>query len=345
MKALLLTEKQKLSIVDMQLPELKPDEMLIKVAACGVCGTDLHLYNGEEGAGNSTLPLIMGHEFSGTVVETGDKVSRFKTGDRVTVDPNVYCGECFQCQRGNGHFCLHAEAYGVSMFGGFAQYCIVTERVAYKIPDRLSLVHAAMTEPVACCMHGLDRANIKVGSTVVIIGMGAIGQIFLQLVKCAGAANIIAIEPQEEKRKKALRLGATAVINPSAQDAKQLICDLGIRSVDVVIECVGKAVTMESAIDLASRGATVLLFGLTSPNTEIRIRPLEQVFRKELTITSSFVNPLVTERVIDLLSCGSLDLDEVITDLIPLEDSIKIFTDDTYRTHGKIIVMPNGADV
>lgn len=263
----------------------------------------------------------------------------------MTVDPNVYCGECFQCQRGNGYFCLHAEAYGVSMFGCFAQYCIVREKAAYKIPGQLSLVHTALTEPVACCLHGLDRANIKVGCTVAIIGMGAIGQIFLQLVKCAGAANIIAIEPQEEKRKKALKLGATAAIDPTAQDAKQAISDLGIRSVDVVIECVGKAGTMESAIDLASRGATVVLFGLTAPNTEIRIKPLEQVFRKELTITSSFVNPLVTERVIDLLASGRLNLDEVITDLIPLEDSVKIFTDDTYRTHGKILVMPNGTDV
>lgn len=341
MRALLLTGKQTLSVEEVQLPELKSDEMLIKVAACGVCGTDIHLYNGEEGAGSSTLPLIMGHEFAGTVVETGDKVRKFKAGDRVTVDPNVYCGECFQCQRGNGHFCLHAEAYGVSMFGGFAEYCIVAEKAAYKIPAQLSLTHAALVEPVACCLHGLDRANIKVGSTVAIIGMGSIGQIFVQLVKCAGAANIIAIEPQAQKREKALKLGATAAIDPAAEDVKQAVADLGLSSVDCVIECVGRAGTMETAIDIASRGATVVLFGLTAPDTEIRIKPLEQVFRKELTITSSFVNPLVTERVIDLLAGGRLNLDEVITDVIPLEDSIKIFTDNTYRTHGKIIVVPN----
>ena len=341
MKALLLKSKQTLSLENVELPALKSDEMLIKVAACGVCGTDIHLYNGEEGAGSSTLPLIMGHEFSGTVVELGSNISKFKAGDRVTVDPNVYCGQCFQCQRGNGHFCLNAEAYGVSMFGGFAEYCIVTEKAAYKIPDNLSLMHAALVEPIACCLHGIDRANIKVGSNVAIIGMGSIGQLMLQLVKNAGAAIIIAIEPQAAKREKALQLGATIAIDPSTQDVNQVTSELGIASIDSVIECVGRANTMETAIEIASRGATVVLFGLTAPNTEIRVKPLEQVFRKELTITSSFVNPLVTDRVIDLLASGRIDAEAVITDMIPLDESIKIFTDAEYRTHGKILVVPN----
>lgn len=341
MRALLLTGKQTLSLKNVELPELKSNEMLIKVAACGVCGTDIHLYNGEEGAGSSKLPLIMGHEFAGTVVELGSKISKFKIGDRVTIDPNVYCGQCFQCQRGNGHFCVNAEAYGVSMYGGFAEYCIASEKAAYKIPDNLSLMHAALVEPIACCLHGVDRANIKIGNSVVIIGMGSIGQLVLQLVKSAGAANIIAVEPQPSKREKAIKLGATIAIDPLSQDVKQVISELGMASIDSVIECVGRANTMEMAIDVASRGATVVLFGLTAPNTEIRVKPLEQIFRKELTITSSYVNPLVTERVIHLLASGRIDLDSVITDVIPLDEAVKIFTNEEYRTHGKIMVIPN----
>lgn len=343
MKALLLKDKQTLSIENIELPKLKPNEMLVKVGACGVCGTDIHLYNGEEGAGSSTLPLIMGHEFSGTIVEVGESVTKFKEGDRVTVDPNVYCGECYQCQRGNGHYCLHAEAYGVSMFGGFAEYCVVVEKAAYKIPDSLSLLHAALVEPVACCLHGIDRANIKPGDTVAVVGLGSIGQIILQLAKCAGAANIIAIEPQESKRAKALELGACVAIDPLTQDVNQAIADAGIISVDTVIECVGRPNTMEMSIDIASRGATVVLFGLTAPNAEIKVKPLEQIFRKELIITSSFVNPLVTDRVIQLLANKRIDLDAVITDVIPLAQSEEIFTNNEYRTHGKILVVPDEA--
>ncbi len=339
MKALLLTQIEKLEITELELDALAPDELLIDVAACGVCGTDLHLFHGEEGAGDSTLPLIMGHEFSGKVAAVGSAVKNFKVGDRVTVDPNVFCDECYQCRRGNGLFCEHAEAYGVSMFGGFAQQCKVREKAAYHIPDSLSLEHAALVEPVACCLHGIDRANIHPGQSVAIFGAGSIGQLMIQLAKASGATDIISIDPIADKRETALRLGATLTIDPMAEDPIEAVRKSGIRSVDTVIECVGRPATMEQAVELASRGATVLLFGLTAPGAEIRIKPLEQVFRKELTITSSFINPLVTERAISLLASGALDLDTVITDRVPLKDAVQVFTDDSYRRRGKILIL------
>lgn len=340
MKALLLTKKETLSLCELDPGPLAEDEVLIDVAACGVCGTDLHLFHGEEGAGSSTLPLIMGHEFSGTVSAVGSAVRGFRPGDRVCVDPNLYCGECFQCRRGNVHYCEYAQAYGVSMYGGFAQQCRVREKVVYHIPDRLSLEHAALVEPVACCLHGIDRANIRPGGTVAVIGLGSIGQLILQLAKWSGAANLIAIEPQAQKREAALRLGATLAIDPTAGDVKAELSKAGIRSVDTVIECVGRGNTMELAVDIAGRGATVVLFGLTPPGTEIKVKPLEQVFRKELIITSSFVNPECSDRVIDLLAAGRLDLDAVITDRVPLDRAAEVFTDDRYRAHGKILILP-----
>ena len=282
MKALLLKDVNNLEYCDIPQPALRPDEILVKVAACGVCGTDLHLFHGEEGAGSSILPLVMGHEFSGTVVAVGDQVKKLAVGDHVTVDPNVYCGECFQCRRGTAHFCENAEAYGVSMFGGFAEYCAVVERAAYKVPDSLDLHHAALVEPVACCLHGIDRANIRPGQTVVIIGAGSIGQLMLQLAKLYGAANIVAVDPIDSKREIALKLGATLAVDPIHQDLKQVIADAGILSVDTVIECVGNPRTMEQAVDVASRGATVLLFGLTAPGATMSIQPLEQVFAQLL---------------------------------------------------------------
>ena len=184
-----------------------------------------------------------------------------------------------------------------------------------------------------------DRANIHPGSTVAIIGAGSIGQLMLQLAKYSGAARLISVDPVAEKRETAKSWSATLVIDPSSQDVKKTIFEAGIESVDTVIECVGKAATMEQAVDIASRGSTVLLFGLTPPNTQINIKPLEQIFRKELIITSSFINPLVTQRAIDLLSSGKIDLDTVITDRILLEDAQKVFTDDTYRKHGKVLII------
>ncbi|NLL91191.1 MAG: zinc-dependent alcohol dehydrogenase family protein [Ruminococcaceae bacterium] len=340
MKALLLTDAGSLEVTSAQCKELQVDEVLIDVAACGVCGTDLHLFHGEEGAGKSTLPLIMGHEFSGTVLKTGSEVKDFKPGDRVTVDPNLMCGECHQCRRGKVQFCDHAEAYGVSMDGGFSEQCVVRQKVVYHIPNTLSLEHAALVEPVACCLHGIDRANIKPGDTVAIIGAGSIGLIMLQLAKYSGAARIIVIEPVPEKRKVARELGASHLIDPLSQDVKKAISDAEIVSVDTVIECVGNPATMEQAVDIASRGATVLLFGLTPPNSLMSIKPLEEVFRKELIITSSFINPLVTQRSIDLLASGKINLDTVITDRVPLDDAIKVFTDDGYRKRGKILIIP-----
>lgn len=341
MKALLLNDVEKLEYCEISRREPGDDEIVIDIAACGVCGTDLHLFHGEEGAGSSALPLVMGHEFAGTVGAVGRSVHGLRVGDHVTVDPNLYCNECFQCRRGTGQYCEHAEAYGVSMYGGFAEQCVVAARAAYKLPDQLPLEHAALVEPVACCLHGIDRANIRPGNTVAIIGAGSIGQLMIQLSRVSGAAKIIVIEPIAEKREKAVELGASLVIDPINQDAKRVIGDAGILSVDTVIECVGNPRTMEQAIDIASRGATVLLFGLTSPGATMTVMPFTQVFRKELTITSSFVNPLVTQRVIDLMASGALNLDAIITDRVSLENGAEVFTNDAYRRRGKILIIPN----
>ncbi len=341
MNALLLKDTRDLEVSKLSLRELQPKEVLIKIAACGVCGTDLHLFHGEEGAGSSVLPLVMGHEFSGTVIETGESVKNLKVGDRVTVDPNVFCGECFHCRSGNGLFCENAEAYGVSMHGGFAEECIVLERAAYKIPDSLSLEHASLVEPISCCLHGIDRANINVGDVVVVIGCGSIGQLMIQLALLSGASSVIAIDPQDDKRKKSIELGASFAIDPITEDVKQVLADKNIKQVKTVIECVGNPKTMEQAVDIASRGSTVLLFGLTPPNSKMTILPLEQVFRKELIITSSFINPLVTDRAIDLLANNKINVDAIITDRVKLDNAIEVFTDDSYRKRGKILIVSN----
>ncbi len=341
MKALLLKEAKKLAIEEVSLPELKADEALVKVMAAGVCGTDLHLYEGEGGATDSVLPMILGHEFSGIIEKVGSNVTDFKVGDRVCIDPNLYCGECYQCKSGNVHYCLNAQAYGVTMFGGFAQYSVINKKVLYKIPDSVSFESAALIEMVACCLHGIDRTHIQPGDTVVIIGFGSVGQTMMHLSKISGAAKIVVLEPNAEKRKLAQGLGAVLTIDPASENAIEKIEKSSVRSIDKVIECSGNVHAMNSAVEIASKGATVMLFGLASGGTKMTILPFEQVFRKELTITSSFVNPLCTQRVIDMMETKVLDVDAIITDRIKLDDSIAIFTDSSYRQRGKILVLPN----
>ncbi len=342
MKALLLHEPKKLTIEEISNPSLKDDEVLIKVMAAGVCGTDLHLYEGEGGATDSVLPMILGHEYSGIIEKVGSNVNDFKVGDRVCIDPNLYCGECFQCKSGNVHYCLNPQAYGVTLFGGFAQYSILNKKILYKIPDSVSYESAALIEMVACCLHGIDRTNIQLGDTVAIIGFGSVGQTMMHLVNLSGAAKVVVIEPNEQKRALALEMGAVLVIDPTSENAVEKIEKSSVRSIDKVIECSGNIHAMNSSVEIASKGATIMLFGLASGGTKMTILPFEQVFRKELTITSSFVNPLCTQRVIDMMETRVLDVDSIITDRIKLDNAIEVFTDTSYRQRGKILILPNG---
>lgn len=338
MKALVLTAPEQLSLQDVNAREPEADEIMIQVKACGICGTDLHMFHGDKGAFENSFPLIMGHEFSGIIVKTGSAVTTFKSGDHVAVDPNVYCGHCSACLKGDVHFCENMLGIGTTVNGGFAEYCTVKSRAAYRVPETLPFEYAAMMEPVSCCLHGIDRSNIHPGNTVAVIGFGAIGQIIFQLALCSGAARVVVVETDASKRSKAMQMGAALAVDPLHEDVAARVREEGILSLDTVIECVGKKETMEMAVGLASNRATVMLFGLTSPGAKLEILAFEQIFKKELTITGSYINPLVSQRVIDLIAAKRIDLSKIVTDRIPLRDGVKAFTDQSYRSHGKIVV-------
>ena len=338
MKALVLNAPQQISLQNVDVRKPKADEILIQVKACGVCGTDLHMFHGDKGAFENSFPLIMGHEFSGIVAETGSTVTQIKPGDHVAVDPNVTCGHCRSCLKGDVHFCENMLGIGTTVNGGFAEYCTVKAQAAYLVPKTLPFEFAAMMEPVSCCLHGIDRSNIRPGNTVAVIGFGAIGQIIFQLALCSGAAEILVVEPDAAKRKKALEMGAVLAVDPLHDDVAVCIREKGILSLDTVIECVGRKETAEMAVNLASNRATVMLFGLTAPGVKIELLAFEQIFKKELTITGSYINPLVSQRVINLISAKRIDLSKIVTDRIPLEDGVKVFTDQSYRSHGKIVI-------
>jgi 2-desacetyl-2-hydroxyethyl bacteriochlorophyllide A dehydrogenase len=339
MRAAVYQGKRDLRVENVERRHPGPGEVEIKVEACGVCGTDLHIYEGAEGAAKCEPPTILGHEFSGTVCEVGAGVTSVKPGDRVCVDPNDMCGGCYYCRIGKAHFCENMIGIGTTVNGGFAEYCTVREKQVYKLGNSLSFEEGAMAEPIACCLHGMDLTGVKTGDTVMIIGGGTIGLIMLQLAKLSGASTLMVVEPVESKRQMALKLGADIVIDPMSQDVEAVCEANGIKSIDAVIECVGKKATMENAVKYASKGGTVMMFGLTDPACEIPLMPFD-VFKREITIKASFINPYTQKRAVSLLESGKVNVKDLITDVVSLSDINKVFEDNSYRSRGKIIIKP-----
>ena len=339
MKAGVFFGKNDLRVIDVEKPVPKSDEVLIKVMACGICGTDVHIFCGDSGCFPTPSGTILGHEFSGIIEAVGENVKNFKVGDRVCADPNKLCNECYYCKSGIGHFCEEMTGIGTSVNGGFAQYCVVPKSQVYKIADTTSYEAAAMTEPVACCIHGMDMCNISCGDTVAVIGGGMIGMIMLQLAKISGAGKLIMIEPVPEKRETAKRLGADLCIDPIGENVKSVLEKNNIKRISCVIECVGKTNTMEQAIDIAGKKSVVMLFGLTAPDDVIEIKPFE-IFQKEIDLKASFINPYTQKRALELIDGNKIDVSSIVYACESLERLPKILADNELRKKGKFIINP-----
>ena len=337
MKAAVYHGPGDLRVEEVPVRELKDNEVKIQVKYCGICGTDIHIFHGDGGCCDVTPPLVPGHEFSGVVAEVGAGVKTVKVGDRVTGDPNDMCGECYFCKNGMQHFCKNNIGIGTTVDGGFAEYVIMREKQVYKVSDDLSFIEAAMAEPISCCLHGIDLCNIKAGDTVLVIGGGPIGMIMMQLAKNAGASKVIMSEPVEEKREQALKLGATKTIDPLHEDVEAVLAEY-CENVNVVIECVGNVHTQADAVRFAGRGATIMYFGLAAPEESFPIRP-DDIFKKELHITSSYINPYSFERAIQILESGTVELESLITNVVPLDDIADVFTKPEYRRTGKVMIQ------
>lgn len=326
MKASYFLGEGRFALRETPLRDLRAGEVLVRVMAAGVCGTDVHIYHGEEGATQVDPPVVLGHEYAGVVEAVGDDVTAVSVGDHVTIDPNMYCGMCPACREGKKQFCNHMTALGVNFDGGFAQYCIAPQAQCIRLSPDVSFEIGAMTEPVACCLHGVDLANIRLGDAVLIIGGGAIGLIMAQLARLSGAARVIVSEPVELRRKIALELGADGVIDPLTEDVRARFNALtGRDGAQVIIECVGRTSATKQAFDAAARGATLLLFSVPNPKATFDL-PLIDVFKKELNIRGSLVNPDTHSRAAELINAGCLNLAPLITHRYPLaqvEDAIK----------------------
>lgn len=318
MKASRFLGNKTFAVTDLPTPHAGPGELVLRNQVCGVCGTDVHIYHGEPGSADVNPPVVLGHEYSGEVVEVGEGVTGFAVGDHVTVDPNIYCGHCAYCQNGKKQLCPSMEAIGVTRDGGFAQYSRIPAAQAFKLEPTVPWEAAAMAEPLACCLHGIDLAGIQVGDKVCVVGGGAIGLLMVQLAKLSGASQIVLSEPNEKRRQVGLQLGANAALDPTRPDAREAFAQVLDGGANVVIECVGNVPAVKSAFQFAGKGATVLLFSVPKVDATFDL-PLFDVYKKELTIKGSFVNPDTHARAVALINSGKVDFGPIITHRFPLD--------------------------
>lgn len=343
MKALLLTEPRKLQVAELPQPEIGPRDLLVSVRACGICGSDVHGFDGS--SGRRIAPLVMGHEASGVVVALGEQVTRFGVGDRVTFDSTVSCGDCPSCRSGSINLCENRQVLGVSCQefrrqGAFAELVAVPQNIAYRIPDSLSFERAAMIEAVSIAVHATNRTPRSLGGSVVVVGSGMIGLLCIQTLRLAGFAKIIAVDLEDEKLELARELGATHTINARhVEPVAQIHQWTGGRGADAAMEVVGANKPVQTCFEAVRRGGSVTLVGNLTPRVEL---PLQIVVTRELSVYGSCASNGEIPQCIELLASGAIRVDPLITARATLEEAVDWF-DRLYAGEKgamKVIVRP-----
>jgi L-iditol 2-dehydrogenase len=320
-KALLLSEYKKLELTDIPQPEIGPEDILVQVQACGICGSDIHGWDGS--SGRRVPPLVMGHEAAGIVSAVGHQVQNFREGDRVTFDSTVWCGKCRFCLSGRPNLCDNRMVLGVSCgdyrrYGCFAEYVSVPARICCQLPDGLPFEHAALIEAVSVAVHAANRTPVSLGDTAVVVGSGMIGLLVIQAMKQKGCGRVIATDLNAERLKLAAKLGADITINVSEEDPVARVKELTQgRGADVALEVVGATPTIKSAIDCTRKGGSITIVGNLAPNIEL---PLQSVVTRELNIFGSCASAGEYPACVDLLASGRIRVEDMITARAPLED-------------------------
>jgi L-iditol 2-dehydrogenase len=343
MKALVLSNYKQFDYVEAPPPVPADDELLIRVAACGICGSDVHGYDGS--TGRRLPPIIMGHEASGTVEETGKTASRFRPGDRVTFDSTVSCGKCFFCSRGQINLCDRREVIGVATpefrrMGAFAEFVAVPERIAYHLPATMPFEHAALIEAASVAAHAVSLTPIARGDRVAVIGAGMIGLLTLQSVRYAGASEITVFDIDDTRLSMASALGATRTMNSRiATCVRELLENTDGRGVDTVLECVGTSATVNLAMDLVRKGGQVTLIGNVAPTIEIN---LQSIVTRQIRLQGSCASSGEYEQCIALMAEGAIQVAPLISAIAPLCDGAAWFARLYERVPGllKVVLQP-----
>ncbi|MBZ9998086.1 zinc-dependent alcohol dehydrogenase family protein [Mesorhizobium sp. BH1-1-4] len=339
MRAVRLEAVGSISLREVDKPVPGNDDLLVRIEACGVCGTDRHLFHGEF---PSRPPVTPGHEFAGIVEAVGSGVSGFSVGDRVTGDPNIACGRCGHCHAGRVNLCSNLTAIGIHRDGGFADYVVMPQKQAFVLPADLKPMHGAFCEPLACCLHGIDLAEIKPGNSVVVLGGGVIGLLTVQLARLAGATTIILSTRQASRRALAKELGATATVDPGAGDVIDAVAGtagLVPGGVDVVFECAGVRDTVEQSMRIARAGGTVVIVGVVPQGMKVTFEPFDLLFR-ELKVLGSFLNPYTHGRAAELIASGAIEIDRLISRQVTLEEAPAVIANPPAPGEVKVLVVP-----
>jgi L-iditol 2-dehydrogenase len=329
MRATRLIDIGEIRTEEVPIPTPAPGEVLIRVEACGICGTDRHLLHGTF---PSKPPLTLGHEFAGIVVAVGDGVT-LAEGTRVTCDPNTWCGACENCRRGRVNLCLNNVATGLGRDGGFAAFCAFPAHKAHVLPADLDPLHGAFCEPLACTIHGIDMGAPRPGERVMILGGGVIGMLALQLCVQAGA-EVMMVTRQAAKQVLGRGLGAAEAA--ATEGEARAIWPKGA---DLVVECAGVAETVEMAPRLARDGGRVVILGVLGRGETVRIEPFDLLFR-EVQLLSSFINPFTQERAASMIAAGRIRVDPLISRTLPLAEAAASIAAPARAGEIRAIVLP-----
>lgn len=316
MKAAIFQGNGVISIQDVPIPKItQGKQVLLKVEAASICGTDVHITNVPQ-SHPGKVGIVLGHEYIGEIVETGPEVVGYEIGDRVALDPNIRCGECYYCKLGKTSMCKHITCLGIDIDGGFAQYNVLPSSCLIKIPKELPVETAIFAEPMACVVNAMRKINFQVGESALVLGTGPIGLYFIQMLKSAGAEKIIATEVSSFRTKYAYESGADIVVNPNETDLDHVIRKETVDGVDVAIDTVGTLINQ--TIKCTRAGGRVMLFGM---NTNAKQEIMQSgITRKDLTLLSSYISEFMFSATVQLLASKKLPLEKLITHKLPLEE-------------------------
>ncbi len=321
MKAYEIYGKSQGRMIEMEIPEPKDNEVIVQVKASGLCGTDVHIY---EGNYYGEFPVIGGHEFSGVVAKVGKNVKTFQPGDRVAADPNVFCEACEFCQQNIQNYCLDAKAIGIEINGAFGEYLAAPASSVFKLEGDKSFEEYAFAEPLSCVINGQNRARPEIGGNVLVIGCGAIGLLHIQLARYNGAGKIVAVDIDEKREDVALKMGASAFLK-SDENLAENAFEISKYGYSLVIDCTGVPKVIENAVQLVRSDGTLLIFGVCNNDAQITVNPYE-IFQRDLTITGSFSLRKTYKAAISMIEDGCINVKDLIGERISLEqleDSIQ----------------------
>ncbi len=318
MRAVVISSPGNVQVENVADPTPRPGEVLVRVGACGICGTDLHLLDGDSPL--THYPVIPGHEFAGEIVALGSEVvakggeAAITVGSRVAVEPNLFCGYCEPCRTGHENLCLNYHAIGVTTGGAIAQYVSVPWKKVYHLPDSISLREGSLIEPISCAVHGMHRLQPKSGDTVLIVGAGTMGLLLLQLVVRGGASRVAMVDVNTKRLVSAEALGARRTYT----DIKHALEDEPT-GFDCVVDATGVASVVENAFMAVKRGGKLMVFGVASPEARISLSPF-RIYNEEITVLGSMAVLFSFQPALDLMSAGVINTEAMLTTALPLED-------------------------